>query len=390
MNYRTNSINGDEISQLGFGCMRFPRNIEKTTELVKSAVERGVNYFDTAYIYSGSEQALGTALKNTGLRDKVKIATKLPLFSAKKKEDIERLFNTSLERLATDRIDYYLLHMLSDIPTFERLKGLGILEWIAEKKRSGKVINIGFSFHGERNNFVKLMDAYDWDFCQIQYNYCDENNQAGRFGLEYAVKKGVPVIAMSPLRGGTLSNTLAESAKVHFTKSNPSRSLTDWSLRWIWDQQEILTVLSGMSDMAQLDENIELASAISAGVITPEERKVYTQVLESLKNSREIPCTGCGYCLPCPQGVNIPDCLFCYNEAQSGSYFDAIKQYLMATGAITTTQSYASKCNGCRACEKRCPQAIEISKELPKVARKIESFWFRPAFALARKVIGVR
>ena len=390
MIYRTNSKNGDQISQLGFGCMRFPKNIEQTTELVKSAIERGVNYFDTAYIYPGSEQALGTVLHNTGLRHKIKIATKLPLFLCKTNQSLDKLFNTQLERLNTDYVDYYFLHMLSNTQTFDRLKDIGILEWIADKKKKGAIINMGFSFHGQREDFVKLIDAYDWDFCQIQYNYRDENKQAGRFGLDYASQKGVPIIVMSPLRGGLLSNTLPEAAKKLFAKANNTRSLTEWSLRWIWDQPEVLTVLSGMGEAKYLDENIAIASTVSTGNVTNQEREIYKQVIEAFKQSDEIPCTGCGYCLPCPQGVNIPDCFFCYNESRIGPFFEAVKQYLMSTGAVSTTQHYASKCTKCKVCEKHCPQQIQISQELTKVSKRMESFWFRPVFAMVRKVLRIK
>ena len=388
MIYRTNPKNGDQISQLGFGCMRFPKNIDKTTELVKSAIERGVNYFDTAYIYPGSEQALGIALKNTGLRNQVKIATKLPLFMCKTRDGFDKYFNIQKERLKTDYIDYYFMHMLCDTSTLKRLQSIGLDEWVKNKKESGEIKNIGFSFHGERHEFTKLIDAFGWDFCQIQYNYCDENNQAGRHGLDYATEKGIPVIAMSPLRGGLLSHSLAKEAKEIFNRADSSRSLTEWSLRWLWDQPEVLTVLSGMSEKKQLDENIALASSVTAGNLSPGDKEVYKQVLEVIKQSQEIPCTGCGYCLPCPYGVNIPDCFSCYNE-RSG-FVETIKRYLMATGAVSAKQAFASKCVQCRVCEKNCPQGIEISRELSKVARKIESFWFRPLFAVVRKVMGVR
>ena len=416
MIYRTNPKNGDKISQLAFGCMRLPRSQEKTNELVKTAIDSGINYFDTAYIYPGSERALGTALKATGLRNKIKIATKLPLFSCKTSESMENLFNTQKNRLGVDSIDYYLLHMLCDMQTLERLRSIGLDDWVKRKKESGEIVNIGFSFHGERNNFSGLIDAFDWDFCMIQYNYCDENNQAGRHGLNYATEKGIPVMVMSPLRGGLLSHSLAKEAKDVFAKASMGaigqpgadgrsgaiggsggigvsgaigrRSLSEWSLRWLWDQPEVLTVLSGMSDMKQLDENIAAASIAEVGCVSTGERKVYQHILEIIKQSQEIPCTSCGYCLPCPYGVNIPDCFSIYNER--GNFFETIKRYLMATGAVTAKQSYASLCVQCKVCEKSCPQKIEISTELSKVARKIESFWFRPVFAIVRKFMGVR
>ena len=217
MNYRLDKY-GNQLSILGYGCMRFPRkqgkiDMEVTERLIRTAIEQGVNYFDTAYIYPGSEAAVGEILEKTGLREKVNIATKLPHYLIRNKEGLDKLFNEELRRLRTNHVDYYLMHMLNDIDTWNRLKEMGIETWIAEKKRSGAIRQVGFSYHGNTEMFLKILDAYDWDFCQVQYNYLDEHAQAGRRGVEYAHSKGIPVIIMEPLRGGRLVDLLPEKAK---------------------------------------------------------------------------------------------------------------------------------------------------------------------------------
>ncbi len=395
MLYRVNPKNQDKISQLGFGCMRLPKkgtqiDIEKTTKLIESAIEQGVNYFDTAYIYGGSEEALGKALSNKGLRDKVKVSTKMPIILCRSGADFDKFFLRQLDRLKTDRIDYYFMHMLCDIASLERLKSFGLFEWIENKKREGKIINIGFSYHGGKIEFKNILDAYDWDFCMIQYNYMDENNQAGRDGLLYANKKGLPVFIMEPLRGGTLVNALPKLAKDVFMSANKERSLAEWSFRWLWNQKEVTMVLSGMNEFSQLDENIKTASDADVGCLAEDEFKVYKKVLEAVNRAIKIPCTGCGYCLPCPQGVDIPTCFSCYNETYSHKYSAGLGRYFLTTGTMSVNQSNASKCVKCGKCERHCPQRIEISKHLSEVSKRMEFFWFKPATAIARRVMKIK
>ena len=240
MNYRINNKNNDKLSILGFGCMRFPtkrNSIDETRAeaMIKSAIEQGVNYFDTAYVYhmGKSESMLGKVLAK-GYRDKVKIATKLPIFLVKSEADMDKIFSKQLKRLQTDRIDYYLMHMLSDVGTWERLKSIGIEKWIDDKKKNGQIINVGFSFHGTKDQFVKLVDIYDWDFCQVQYNYLDENNQAGTSGFNYAAAKGLPIIVMEPLRGGKIVRKLPAEVNAIRSAAEPKRTAADWALRWVW------------------------------------------------------------------------------------------------------------------------------------------------------------
>lgn len=272
MQYR-NMKDGTQVSILGYGCMRFSSSggridINKAEKEVMLAIENGVNYFDTAYIYSGSEEALGTILERNQCRDKVNIATKLPYYLLKTTSSVEKLFKEQLRRLQTDYVDFYLMHMLFDLNVWNRLKSIGIEDWIAEKKKTGEIRNIGFSFHGDTKTFKELIDAYDWDFCQIQYNYLDEHTQAGREGLLYAAEKQIPVIIMEPLRGGKLVDLLPDSAKEAIHSYPIKRTPAEWAFRWLWDQPEVTCVLSGMNSLDMVSENIKIASEAKAHEFT--------------------------------------------------------------------------------------------------------------------------
>ena len=382
MNYRENPKNGDRLSALGFGCMRFPRSFDEVKKLVTNAVENGINYFDTAYLYVGNEATLGRALE--GLRERVKLATKLPPMSAKKTEDFERIFKTQLERLRTDYIDYYLIHMLSDVATWERLCSLGILEWIAKKKQNGKIINLGFSYHGGRDEFKRLLDANNWDFCMIQYNYLDENNQAGKSGLEYAASKGLPVMIMEPLRGGTLVNGLPGEVLDVFRRADKKRTPAEWALRWVWNHPEVTLLLSGMSSMPMLEENISVAADVLPDTLSPDELLIFEKAREMIGHRLKVPCTGCGYCLPCPAGVDIPTCFACYNDRYISGFVSSMQGYLQTT-SFQKKPSNASKCVKCGKCESHCPQSIEIRNELQNAKKTLEPFFYKPVSAIARK-----
>jgi predicted aldo/keto reductase-like oxidoreductase len=393
MQYRTDKKNGTELSVLGFGCMRFPRSfgvidMKKTFAMIAGAVRGGVNYFDTAWIYPGSEEALGSALAEYGLRDKVYIASKLPIIVCKRREDFDRYFLQSLKRLKTDRIDYYLMHMLTDISSWEKLKQWGITDWIAEKKRSGAIRRIGFSFHGNRDDFLAILASYDWDFCQIQYNYSDENYQAGRIGLKAAAEKGIPVIIMEPLLGGRLATGLPKAAREAFRRANAERTPAGWGLAWLWNQSEVTVVLSGMSRIEQLDENIRLADEARSESLGASELAVFDQVKNIFNASCKVGCTACGYCMPCPQTINIPGCFAAYNTSFAFSLFAGLQQYVTSTGAATVNPHTASLCVKCRKCEKHCPQNIRISAELDNVKKRLEPFWVRSILAIARKFLG--
>ncbi|MBR6637431.1 MAG: aldo/keto reductase [Lachnospiraceae bacterium] len=385
MNYRTDKY-GNQISILGFGCMRFPQtlgkiNMEETEREILTAFNSGVNYYDTAYVYPGSEAAIGEIFEKNQIREKLYIATKLPHYLIKSEEGLEKLFSEQLRRLKTDYIDYYLMHMLSDIDTWERLKTLGIIEWIENKKKSGVIRQIGFSYHGNSDMFCKLVDAYDWDFCQIQYNYMDEHSQAGRKGLNYAHDKGLPVIIMEPLRGGKLVNRLPDDAKHIFNDYPVKHTPAQWAFRWLWNQPEVTCVLSGMNSDEMVRDNINTASTVSVGELGPDEEAMLKNVVGAINSKMKVGCTGCGYCMPCPANVDIPGTFSAYNRRYSESKFWGLVDYTMCT-ALRKTPTSASNCIECGKCEKHCPQGIEIRKELKNARKELEG----PLYKMARKI----
>ena len=387
MNYRKDRY-GNDVSILGYGCMRFKRSggrvdVDKADREIMAAYNGGVNYFDTAYIYPGSEAALGEIVERNGIRDKIYIATKLPHYLLKTESDVEKYFSEQLARLRTDHIDYYLMHMLTDTATWERLKGLGVLEWLEEKKRSGAIRQVGFSYHGGSETFCKLVDAYDWDFCMIQYNYMDEHSQAGRRGLTYASSKGLPVMIMEPLRGGRLVNNLPEDAKRIFAKHGKQYTPVQWAFRWLWNQPEVTCVLSGMNSEEMVADNVNTASTVSAGELTSDDEAMLASVVKAINSKMKVGCTGCGYCIPCPKNVDIPGCFAAYNRRYSDGWFVSLKEYFMCTG-LRKNSTAASNCVGCGKCKKHCPQGIDIPEELKNVKSKLEG----PVYKIARKVVG--
>ena len=389
MKYRNNRY-GEKISLLGFGCMRFTKNganidIDKALEEVKLAIDGGVNYFDTAYTYPGSEVAVGEIFERLGCRKEVNIATKLPQYLVKNESQIEKYFAEELTRLKTDYIDYYLMHMITDVAAWEKLVRLGIEDWIKEKKANGQIKNIGFSYHGDTNNFIKVLDAYDWDFCQIQYNYMDEHSQAGRRGLEYAQSKGIPVIIMEPLRGGRLVNLLPESAKELIEKHEPKRSAAEWAFRWLMQQEAVTCVLSGMNTKEMVSENVRIASEVEVNEFTDSDNEMIEAIKAEINRTIKVPCTGCAYCVPCPKNVDIPGTFSCYNSVYSESKIMGIRDYFMVT-AFKKTRTDASQCIECGKCESHCPQGIKIREEL-KNANKVLRPWYVRAAASVMRVI---
>ena len=389
MNYRPDKY-GNPISVLGFGCMHFPKvkgkiDLDEAEREILAAYEAGVNYYDTAYIYPGSEAAIGEIFEKNGIRENVRIATKLPHYLIKDMAGAESLFAEELKRLRTDYIDYYLMHMLTDIQTWERLKSLGIEEWIAGKKRSGAIRQIGFSYHGNSEMFCQLVDAYDWDFCQIQYNYLDEHSQAGRAGLNYAHAKGLPVIIMEPLRGGRLVNQLPAEANRIFADYPIQHTPAQWAFRWLWNQPEVTCVLSGMNSVEMVLDNAQTASEVTVGELGPGEEKLLGQVAAAINATQKVGCTGCGYCMPCPKGVNIPGTFACYNRRYSEGKMSALVEYIKFT-ALRKTSTAASNCVECGKCEKHCPQHIEIRQELKNARKELEG----PVYRLVRKIVEWR
>lgn len=386
MQYR-NAKNGIDISILGFGCMRFPKrgnqvDMDETEKEILAAIKQGINYFDTAYLYPGSEEALGTILARNHCREKVNIATKLPQYMVKNSAAIDKYFNEELRRLQTDYIDFYLMHMISDLGRWEKLKEYGIEEWIAKKKADGVIRNIGFSFHGDTDTFIEILDAYDWDFCQIQYNYLDEHTQTGRRGLQYAASKGIPVIIMEPLRGGRLVKYMPDSAKNIIHNYEKKRTPAEWAFRWLWDQPEVTCVLSGMNSMEMLNENVASACEVQIGEFTKEDHDMISKVKDEINRTVRVGCTGCGYCMPCPQGVDIAGTFANYNRMYSENKRKARMDYIMATSLKKKTSDY-SQCISCGKCEKHCPQHIEIRKELMVAGKEL----MPPPYRVAQKLV---
>ena len=369
--------------------MRFSKNgasidIDKAEKEILEAYEGGVNYYDTAYIYPGSEAALGEILERNGIRDKVFIATKLPQYMIASRKAVDRYFNEELSRLRTDYVDFYLMHHLTDIAQWQRLKDVGIEEWIADKKASGEVRNIGFSYHGNSDNFLKILNDYDWDFCQIQYNYLDATSQAGVIGLKAAAEKGIPVIIMEPLRGGKLVNMLPEAAKKAIEANPRGWTAAQWGLKWLYNQGEVTVVLSGMNSIEMVRENLKTASESEVGHFTESDFGFIEELKREIKAREKIGCTGCRYCMPCPKNVDIPGIFRCWNAMYTESKRGGRSQYVQ-TVALTKEPSFASQCIGCGKCEKHCPQSLPIREKLKEADRDLRPLHFRLVIAVGRK-----
>lgn len=382
--------NGQPVSQLGYGCMRFTKkggviDYEKAEREILSAVEKGVNYFDTAYIYPGSEECLGQILEKNQLRDKVNIATKLPQYVMRSPAAIDKTFKEELSRLRTNRIDYYLMHMFTDYAEWENLKSLGIEEWIAARKADGSIRQIGFSYHGDTEMFLKLLGAYDWDFCQIQYNYLDEHTQAGRRGLMAAAERGIPVIIMEPLRGGKLvklpskARELLEKSPRHFTPA-------ELGLRWLWDQPEVTCVLSGMNSLEMVEENCRIASDAGAGSLTEDDFAMVESIKTIIREREKVGCTACRYCMPCPKGVDIPGNFYYYNLMYMEKKTSARFEFAQVM-AMRLDPGFASQCIGCGKCEKHCPQHLPIREKLKEADRALRPLPYKVGMSVARRIL---
>ena len=388
MKYRKDKY-GKELSVLGYGCMRFAKkgasiDIDKAEKEILAAFEAGVNYFDTAYIYPGSEAAIGEIFERNNMRDKINIATKLPQYLIRSRASLDKYFNEELSRLRTDHVEYYLMHHLTDVAMWEKLKAVGILDWIEEKKKSGAIGNIGFSYHGNTDNFLKILDDYDWDFCQIQYNYLDDVSQAGAEGLRAAAEKGIPVVIMEPLRGGKLVNMLPDKAKQAMKESGRGWTPAEWAFRWLYDQKDVTVVLSGMNSPEMVEENCRIASEADIGEMTEEDLAVLDEVKRAIREREKVGCTGCRYCMPCPKGVDIPGIFRCYNAMYIESKGQGRSQFIQTVG-LTKEPAFATQCVGCGRCERHCPQNIPIREKLKEADRALRPLPYKIGIGIARK-----
>ena len=387
MQYRKDR-KGNELSILGYGCMRFTKkgsglDIAKAEKELLTAYQAGVNYYDTAYIYPGSEAALGEIFERNHIREKINLATKLPQYLIGNRAAMDRYFNEELSRLRTDYVDYYLMHHLTDVAMWEKLKKVGILDWIEEKKQSGAIRNIGFSYHGNTENFLKILNDYNWDFCQIQYNYLDEVAQAGKAGLQAAAAKGLAVMIMEPLRGGKLVNMLPEAAKQAMKDSSRSWSPAEWGLRWLYNQPEVTVVLSGMNSVEMVEANCRTASEAGAAAFTEADFETLERVKHAIRAKEKVGCTGCRYCMPCPKGVDIPGIFRCYNTMFSESKSAGRSQFIQTVG-LTKIPAFASQCIRCGKCEQHCPQSIPIRDKLQEADRALRPLPYKIAIRAAR------
>ena len=389
MNYRPDKY-GNKISQLGYGCMRFSKkgnaiDYEKAEREILLAIEKGVNYFDTAYIYPGSEECLGRILDENKCRDKVYIATKLPQYIMRSAAAIDKTFNEELSRLRTEYIDYYLMHMFTDYAEWEHLKSFGIEDWIKRQKAEKRIRNIGFSYHGETEMFLKILNAYDWDFCQIQYNYLDEHTQAGKRGLQAAAEKGIPVIIMEPLRGGKLVN-LPDKAKEELASGGKGYTPAELGLRWLWNQPEVTCVLSGMNSEDMLNENIRIASEAEPRHLTEEDMEIIEHIKQIIREREKVGCTGCRYCMPCPKGVDIPGNFYYYNLMYMEKKSPARLEFVQNMG-LRKEPGFASQCVGCGKCEQHCPQHINIREKLKEADRDLRPLHYKIGINAVRTIM---
>jgi uncharacterized protein len=371
MQYRTLGKTNVTVSALGFGAMRLPTmgsedrvDEPASVELIRYAIDHGVNYVDTAYVYHGGqgEGVVGHALSG-GYRDRVQVATKLPVWSVRSLADCDRIFAEQLTRLQTDHVDCYLLHCLT-AKSWVTMRALGVPTWAERQRAAGRIGHIGFSFHDNYEAFVEIVDGYDWEFCQIQYNYVCQDVQAGTRGLDYAASKGLGVVVMEPLFGGSLASPPPAVQRIWDEAPAGCRPV-DVALRWVWNRPGVSLVLSGMNALTQLQENLASAARSAVGTLSAAEAALIVKAQRAYQQLAPIRCTKCGYCLPCPHGVNIPDNLDLFNQAvvfQGRSAILCRNLYL-----LLPEDQRASACAGCGTCEERCPQQIPIRRELARV-----------------------
>lgn len=395
MLYRKMPKNGDSLSILGFGAMRLPVTPDgkidekRATKQVRYAIDHGVNYVDTAWPYhmGESEPFLGRALAD-GYREKVKLATKLPQWMVKSREDMDRFLNAQLKKLNTEHIDYYLIHSLVG-SSWEIIRELGVEDFLDKAKADGRIINAGFSFHGAAEDFKGIVDGYEWDFCQIQYNFLDEKNQAGTEGLEYAASKGLGVIVMEPLRGGNLANKVPPAVEDIWNEAEVKRTPAEWALRWVWNHPQVTVVLSGMNEEAHVEENLKIADEALSESLSEKELQLVAKVEQKYLELMSVGCTGCRYCMPCAAGVDIPGCFEVYNNLSLFGNGDQMKiMYVAKLGGILrgSDPQFASMCIECGKCVEACPQHLPIPDFLKDVVEELEGPGMEIRLEIARQL----
>ena len=377
MLYRKLGSTGEEVSILGLGCMHLPIingqynkvDIDSSITLIQKAIDNGINYLDTAYPYHNgqSETVIAEALKG-GYREKVFIADKLPSWLIQKRTDMDQYLEKQLERLQTEQIDFYLLHSIKK-DYWAKLESLGVLEFLDDAVKDGRIKYTGFSFHGEIELFFDVIDSYNWDICQVQYNFIDENYQAGKEGIGYASSQGVGVVIMEPLRGGTLVRNVPPEVQEIWDEADVKKSPVEWALRYLWDQEEVDVVLSGMTTLEDLDENIAVAEYGLTNTLTSTEKEIIKEARLAYKERKRVDCTQCGYCMPCPSGVNIP---LNFEQLNHAYMFQDIPNSKMNYYMLLKEGERASSCTECGNCEKLCPQMVAIQKTLKKVCETFE------------------
>ena len=378
MLYRKFGKTGVDVSALGFGAMRLPvlggkfEDIDEpsTEAMLKYAIDNGVNYVDTAYVYHRgmSEVVLGKILHENGLRDKVYLATKLPTYIIPNRKEMDRILKEQLARLKTDHIDFYLMHSL-DFNRWSNLKDAGIVDFIDSALKDGRIRHAGFSYHGESESFEPIVDDYDWDFCQIQFNYMDTAYQAGLRGLKYVAKKGLGISIMEPIKGGQLSGVVPDAVQKIWDKADTKRTPAEWALRYVWDRPEVNVVLSGMSTLDQVKENVRLADSAIPDSLTKKEKRLYEKVEKKYRSVVAVDCSDCKYCMPCPSGVDIPGNFRMLNNAAMFGKTDVTS---MAYKTYMAEKQRASSCLKCGECEEKCPQQIPIREKLEEVRKVLE------------------
>ncbi len=397
MQYRDVPKTGEKLSILGFGCMRLPLqdgriHEDRAAEQIRLAIDHGVNYLDTAWPYhSGeSENFLGRALAG-GYRDKVHLATKLPSWMIRSRRDMDFYLDAQLQKLKTEQIDYYLLHTLNGYH-WANLYKLGVLDFLDQAQADGRIRNAGFSFHGLFRDFQEIVDAYPWDVCQIQYNYLDEELQAGTAGLHLAAARGLGVIVMEPLRGGSLGmHPPPPDIAAVFEQAEKPRSPAAWALEWVWDHPEVTTVLSGMNEEEQVRENLEIAARAAPKALNAEEQQIIRRAAATYRRIMPVGCTGCGYCKPCPEGVDIPNCFDTYNTlhmfgtAEQTKFVYAIR----LSGLLSGRAGFASQCIQCGECLDKCPQELPIPELLENVVHELEDAGLEERIAWARRYLNL-